>query len=106
MTPKISTPIFGIEWEKKMKEPNADIDFIKQQIDSWIIEIDNEKRVGISITRQQLEDFLQAVRGYGHLARLQKKEKEYVEKYLKIAEYFGERFNKPHKPAIAISHMR
>ena len=93
MTPKISTPIFGIEWEKKMNDPNADIDFIKQQIDSWIIEIDNENRIGRSIERKQLQDFLQAIRGYGHLARLQKKDAEYVEKYMRIAEYYAKRFN-------------
>lgn len=75
------------DWDKKMKDPNLDMKFLKSQIDSWVIEIDHQDQVDISGMYNDLEKFLKIMRQYGHLARLDK-EKEYQEKYFKITEFF------------------
>ncbi len=90
MTPKITTPIIGLEWEKKMKDKNEDMKFIKDQIDSWVIEIDHSNMTEGSMNGNDLETFLKLMRQYGHLANLKE---DYQQKFFKIAKYYADNYS-------------
>ncbi len=74
----------SFEWEKVMRNPIADLDFIKHQIDSWIFEIDEG---GETIEKNQIAKFLSIMREYGHVSRLNE---DYKEKYKRILKFVKE----------------
>jgi len=88
-TAKIKTPIFEYSWHKEINQPETNKGFIQNQIDSFILLIENVEIVNIRDLRVDLIEFIKIITKQGHLAKL---DKEYQEKFFKIIKSVKERF--------------
>lgn len=85
----INTPVGGIEveWEKELKDRNADAKTIKNIVKSYCISIDNND----TIAKSELDKLLNALRNYGHLSRFEN-DAEFMNQYRKIIAYLKENY--------------
>ncbi len=81
---KVNLGPIGVEWETAMKDKNADLDFIKKQIDSYIIIIERSKDIDARDVLPQIRPFIAAMQQYGHLSRL---DKAYQDRFFKITNW-------------------
>ena len=89
-TAKIKTPIFDYTWYKEINKVETNKKFIQDQIDSFILLVDNKDKINPSDFRDELKTFISLIPSQGHLVKL---DKEYQEKFFRIAEYLNKQFN-------------
>lgn len=87
---KVKAPFFEYHWYKEINKDNANIKFIERQIDSFNLLIKNKNRIDPGNFRDELKIFISLVPFQGHLIKL---DKEYIEKFFKIAKYMKIEYN-------------
>lgn len=83
-TAKIKAPFFEYSWYKEINKIDADMKFIKKQIDSFNILIDNKDKIDPNNFKDEIETFISLIPAQGHLVKL---EKDYQEKFFKITKF-------------------
>ena len=83
-TAKLKTPLFDYTWYKEINKIDADIKFIKKQIDSFIILVENKNDINPNNFKDELETFVALIPAQGHLVKL---DKEFQEKFFKITKF-------------------
>ena len=81
---KIKTPIFQYTWYKEISKIDADMKFIKKQIDSFLLLTENKDKINPNNFKDELETFISLIPAQGHLIKL---EKDYQEKFFKITKF-------------------
>ena len=81
---KIKAPFFEYSWYKEINKIDADMDFIKSQIDSFVLLTENKDKINPSNFKKELETFISLIPAQGHLVKL---EKDYQEKFFKITKF-------------------
>ncbi len=84
---RTGTPIVDYSWYKEINQTKTNKDFIQNQIDSFILLIDNKENIEIWDYRDELKEFTKIIPAQGHLAKL---DKEYQEKYFRITKFVKE----------------
>jgi hypothetical protein len=88
-TGKIKTPVFEYSWYKEINRTETNKKFIQNQIDSFILLIENKENIKIGDYRDELKEFTTILPAQGHLTKL---DKEYQEKYFRITKFVKEQF--------------
>lgn len=83
-TGKIKAPFFQYTWYKEINKIDADMKFIKAQIDSFVLLIENKDKIDASNFKDELETFVSLIPAQGHLTKL---DKEYQDKFFKITKF-------------------
>ena len=83
-TGRIKAPFFEYSWYKEINKIDADMKFIKRQIDSFLLLTENKDKINPSNFKDELETFISLIPSQGHLVKL---EKEYQEKFFKITKF-------------------
>ena len=83
-TAKIKAPFFEYSWYKEINKIDADMKFIKKQIDSFNLLIDNKDKIDPNNFKDEIETFISLIPAQGHLVKL---EKDYQEKFFKITKF-------------------
>ena len=89
-TAKLKTPIFEYTWYKEISKIETNKNFIQDQIDSFILLIDNKNKINPSDFKDELKAFISLIPSQGHLVKL---DKDYIDKYFRIAEFINKQFN-------------
>lgn len=87
---EIKLPFIKFSWFKEINKPETNKDFIQSQIDSFILLVENKNKIKIGVYKEELKAFLSILPAQGHLSKL---DKDYQEKYFKIAEYYKSQYN-------------
>jgi len=88
-TAKIKSPFFEYSWYKEINQTETNKEFIQNQIDSFILLVENKDSVKIGDYHDELKAFTTIIPSQGHLAKL---DKEYQEKYFRITKFVKEQF--------------
>ncbi len=83
-TGKVKAPFFEYTWYKEINKIDADMKFIKKQIDSFNILIDNKDKIDPNNFKDEIETFISLIPAQGHLVKL---EKDYQEKFFNITKF-------------------
>ena len=89
-TGKVKAPFFEYTWYKEINKIDADMKFIKKQIDSFNILIDNKDKIDPNNFKDEIETFISLIPAQGHLVKL---EKDYQEKFFKITKFIKDTWN-------------
>lgn len=83
-TGEIKAPFFHYTWYKEINKIDANIKFIKDQIDSFVLLIENKDKIDVNNFRDELKTFIALIPAQAHLKKL---DKEYQEKFFKITKF-------------------
>ncbi len=72
----------GLEWEIAMKDPNADLNFIKNQVESCVIAIDKTQGNPPNVVTEKSRALVAAIIQFGHLVRLNPPDQDKVIKIM------------------------
>ena len=87
---EINTGIFKYTWQKEINKIETNKKFIQDQIDSFILLIENADKIDIGVYGSEINEFLKVIPAQGHLSKL---DKDYKGKYFKIGEFFEKNFS-------------
>ena len=76
-TGKIKAPFFEYSWYRELNKPETNKKFIQDQIDSFVLLIENEDKICSSNFYAELKEFIALIPAQGHLKNL---DKEYQDK--------------------------
>ncbi|MFX1500200.1 MAG: hypothetical protein ACFFDH_04455 [Promethearchaeota archaeon] len=88
-TAKVKIPFLEYSWYKEINQIETNKEFIQNQIDSFILLIENKDNVKIGDYRDELKAFTTMLPAQGHLSKL---DKEYQEKYFRITKFVKDNF--------------